>query len=131
MSTKQARSATGANTRRDKAGDRARDKAMGHRLQRMRSQSHVDSHDSDGMAAFDRRDVSLDCGWGRLIFAQTFSNRTALVDALVEDQLAARRGKSAQLQPAVAAGEEGKKGRRAVHPPAVEPARDCCIAVTR
>ena len=71
-----------ASQRRDKSRDKARDKAMGHRLQRMRSQSHIESQEADPLAAFDRRDVSLDCGWGRLIFAQTFSDRFQLVEAL-------------------------------------------------
>lgn len=56
---------------------------LGHRLQRMRQQSWKKPirqllNDHPSM----QRNVALDCGWGRLLFAQTFDSSAALVDAL-------------------------------------------------
>ncbi len=41
------------------------------------------SHDGDGDE--DRRCVAVDCGWGRLLFAQTYESNEELVDALREE----------------------------------------------
>ncbi|MEO6270545.1 MAG: N-acetylglutaminylglutamine synthetase, partial [Lautropia sp.] len=56
---------------------------LGHRLQRMRQQSWKKPirqllKDDPSM----QHNVALDCGWGRLLFAQTFDSSAALVDAL-------------------------------------------------
>ena len=55
---------------------------LGHRLQRMRQQGWKKPvrqlMDQRPM----QRNVALDCGWGRLLFAQTFDSPAALVQAL-------------------------------------------------
>ncbi len=59
------------------------DKALGHRLLRLRNESmkpRFDRHESG--AEVQATDVAVDCGWGRLIFAQTFETNQSLVDAL-------------------------------------------------
>ena len=33
-----------------------------------------------------RRDVSLDCGWGRLVFAQTFTDTSDVIGLLGDEQ---------------------------------------------
>ena len=56
---------------------------LGHRLQRMRQQGWqqpIHRLADDGSAM--QRDVALDCGWGRLLFGQTFESPAALIDAL-------------------------------------------------
>jgi GNAT-family acetyltransferase (TIGR03103 family) len=67
----------GARPRRGSHGNR-----LGHRLQRMRQQGWQQAVHrlTDGPAM--ARNVALDCGWGRLLFAQTFESPAALVDAL-------------------------------------------------
>ncbi|WP_344359675.1 hypothetical protein, partial [Brachybacterium phenoliresistens] len=64
-----------------------RDKALGHRLQRMRTQSMkpVIAQSRDGEEAM-KKNVVLDCGWGRLLFDQTFEDKTELINALREEQ---------------------------------------------
>ena len=54
-----------------------------HRLQRLRQQGWQQPvrHPSGAAADF-VRDVALDCGWGRLLFGQTFESPAAMVDAL-------------------------------------------------
>lgn len=58
------------------------DKALAHRLKRMRAES---LQPFAGTAAVPREAASVDCGWGRLIFAQTFSEADDLVDALRQE----------------------------------------------
>ncbi len=56
---------------------------LGHRLQRLRQhgwQPSVQGHASG--AAPMEGNVALDCGWGRLLFGQTFDSPAALVQAL-------------------------------------------------
>lgn len=63
-------------------------KAFSHRLTRLRTpesagfyQEHAHGHDKAGSE--DRKqDVVVDCGWGRLLFAQTFETNEAIVEAL-------------------------------------------------
>ena len=55
------------------------EKALGHRLKRLRAKSTMPT--SSPM----RSNVALDCGWGRLIFAQTFEDSAAIVSALREE----------------------------------------------
>jgi GNAT-family acetyltransferase (TIGR03103 family) len=58
--------------------------AVAHRLKRMRANSRPIGHSPDGVAE-PRKSASVDCGWGRLIFAQTFSSPQDLVDVLREE----------------------------------------------
>lgn len=66
--------------------------AMEYRLKRMRDQSLQGSvkgaQDSDGNAL--PANVVVDCGWGRLAFAQTFETVDALVDVLRSEESAKR-----------------------------------------
>lgn len=67
-------------------GNSRSDKALGHRLRRFRSQSMKPpmTHRAEGKDM--RRSAVLDCGWGRLLFAQTFPDQEKLVDALREER---------------------------------------------
>jgi GNAT-family acetyltransferase (TIGR03103 family) len=59
------------------------DKALGHRLRRLRNESmkpRIDMHEN-GPEKEDK-DVAVDCGWGRLLFAQTFETNQKLVEAM-------------------------------------------------
>ncbi|MDP2121858.1 MAG: N-acetylglutaminylglutamine synthetase [Hoeflea sp.] len=61
--------------------------AFAHRLIRMREQGlkpPVPPHGEE--AARMTKEVALDCGWGRLVFAQTFDNPEAMVSALSSEQ---------------------------------------------
>jgi GNAT-family acetyltransferase (TIGR03103 family) len=63
-----------------------RDKALGHRLKRLRQQSMqppINENGTDGNAV--RSDVTLDCGWGRLVFSQTFADSRSIMDALEDE----------------------------------------------
>lgn len=53
-------------------------KALAHRLKRL----HARSMGPAAGAEAPKRSASVDCGWGRLIFAQTFEEPSALVEAL-------------------------------------------------
>ncbi|MDN2565866.1 N-acetylglutaminylglutamine synthetase [Aquibium sp. A9E412] len=76
--------------RHDDAGARAKgrgDRAIRHRLQRLRSESMKptigaphERPDSEQPKA-----VSLDLGWGRLLFAQTFEDNVSIAEALHEE----------------------------------------------
>ncbi|MVA99469.1 N-acetylglutaminylglutamine synthetase [Nitratireductor sp. CAU 1489] len=62
------------------------DKALGHRLKRLRADSlkppiAQGEGDKDAM----REAVALDCGWGRLLFAQTFPDNESIIAALEEE----------------------------------------------
>jgi GNAT-family acetyltransferase (TIGR03103 family) len=54
-------------------------KALGHRLKRLRAES--------GRVPISpvRPNVALDCGWGRLIFCQTFDDSAAILEALRDE----------------------------------------------
>ena len=63
---------------------RRRRAALGHRLRRMREQglkpplpAKAAHHGPEGETS-----ASIDCGWGRLLFGQTFQSPLALVEAL-------------------------------------------------
>lgn len=56
--------------------------AYGQRLKRMRDESLV----PPGRSASAESDACIDCGWGRLIFAQTFADNRRLIDALRAEQ---------------------------------------------
>jgi GNAT-family acetyltransferase (TIGR03103 family) len=55
--------------------------AYAHRMQRLRGQ---------GPARGRKREATLDCGWGRLIFGQTFDDPARLAAALLEEDLERR-----------------------------------------
>nr|WP_241095067.1 N-acetylglutaminylglutamine synthetase [Marinicauda algicola] len=62
--------------------------AVQHRLKRMRDQAMKDPVTKGEKRYAERVDTNavLDCGWGRLIFGQTFTDPQALVDCLREEQ---------------------------------------------
>lgn len=73
--------------KKDEAAQRAHrgrsDKALGHRLKRMRSEAVTPTPPSgEGGADEQHESVALDLGWGRLLFAQTFPSNAALVEAM-------------------------------------------------
>lgn len=58
------------------------DRALDHRLRRLRVNS-IEKPIDDGPSGDAARDPAiLDCGWGRLLFAQTFRDSAQLIDAL-------------------------------------------------
>ena len=61
-------------------------KAVTHRLNRLRTHTQP-GRDAEGSRASGgaKRDVVLDCGWGRLLFAQTFSDDEKLLSELREE----------------------------------------------
>ncbi|MEO3386315.1 N-acetylglutaminylglutamine synthetase [Mesorhizobium sp. CAU 1741] len=61
------------------------DKALAHRLKRMRAESLQPFQGSAPGDAASQEAASVDCGWGRLIFAQTFSEAEDLLDALRQE----------------------------------------------
>ena len=61
------------------------DKALDHRLRRLRVHGLRTPIDAGG-AEKRAESVVLDCGWGRLLFAQTFASNAALVEALHKEQ---------------------------------------------
>jgi regulator of extracellular matrix RemA (YlzA/DUF370 family) len=71
-------------------------KALSHRLTRLRTpesagfyQEH--SHGANKLEADSRQhNVTLDCGWGRLLFAQTFDSNQAIVNAMRAEAPASR-----------------------------------------
>ena len=58
-----------------------------HRLERSRSANtgSVESGASAGHRSTARENAVVDCGWGRLIFAQTFPELSRLADSLREE----------------------------------------------
>ncbi|WP_157017051.1 N-acetylglutaminylglutamine synthetase [Mesorhizobium xinjiangense] len=62
------------------------DKALGYRLKRLRSESMKPpiTHVEDGESEM-RSSVAIDCGWGRVLFAQTFPDNHSLVEALARE----------------------------------------------
>jgi GNAT-family acetyltransferase (TIGR03103 family) len=60
------------------------EKPLDHRLRRLRVhalRSPIDNRHSEPT----RKSVVLDCGWGRLLFAQTFDSNASIVEALREE----------------------------------------------
>lgn len=77
--------------RRSAAAERGRtDKALGHRLRRMRNETMNPIAQHDQAAAAPKPNASIDCGWGRLHFCQTYDDNEAIVDALREEGPARR-----------------------------------------
>ncbi|HEV7416297.1 MAG TPA: N-acetylglutaminylglutamine synthetase, partial [Tianweitania sediminis] len=63
------------------------ERALDHRLKRLRGYSMnpmPEGYPEQGQPS--RGSVVLDCGWGRLIFAQTFGSNEEIVDALRQEQ---------------------------------------------
>ncbi|WP_187972231.1 N-acetylglutaminylglutamine synthetase [Aquibium microcysteis] len=59
------------------------ERALGHRLKRLRTESQkppIGPH--AGEAGPTRHSVALDCGWGRLLFSQTYPDNPSIIDAL-------------------------------------------------
>ncbi|MFN3834388.1 MAG: N-acetylglutaminylglutamine synthetase [Glycocaulis sp.] len=69
-----------------------RARAVGHRLKRMRDQSMKApiARNEGGAEGGPKADAVLDCGWGRLAFAQTFSSAGVLVETLRGEESAKR-----------------------------------------
>lgn len=70
----------------------SRRNALGHRLKRMREQSapaSLPGADDSARQALPKN-VVVDCGWGRLAFAQTFDSIADLVDVLRHEESAKR-----------------------------------------
>lgn len=65
-------------TKENRSGRARADKAVAHRLRRLRAETTKLAMGGDEP----RSAASVDCGWGRLIFAQTFDDPAALVDLL-------------------------------------------------
>ncbi|WEX08217.1 N-acetylglutaminylglutamine synthetase [Chelativorans sp. AA-79] len=61
------------------------DKALDHRLRRLRAQSKAPIEKTADGAEPMLRSVALDCGWGRLIFAQTYPSNEEIIEALREE----------------------------------------------
>ncbi|MCO6389817.1 N-acetylglutaminylglutamine synthetase [Aliihoeflea aestuarii] len=77
--------------RRSVAAERGRtDKALGHRLRRMRNETMNPIAQHDQAAADPKPNASIDCGWGKLHFCQTYESNDALIDALREEGPARR-----------------------------------------
>jgi GNAT-family acetyltransferase (TIGR03103 family) len=63
------------------------EKPLDHRLRRLRVHSmNAPIDDAAAGAEPPRKSAVLDCGWGRLLFAQTFPDNAALVDSLRREQ---------------------------------------------
>lgn len=73
-----------------KQSSKPRRQFLTHRLRRMRAQGlkpMVESGPSEGEAFEEMdREAELDCGWGRLLFSQTFSSPQALAEALSQER---------------------------------------------
>jgi len=60
--------------------------AYAHRMQRLRDQLETPSASAAASDGVDpRRDATLDCGWGRLLFGQTFEDPAKLAATLLEE----------------------------------------------
>ncbi|NVP58662.1 N-acetylglutaminylglutamine synthetase [Mycoplana rhizolycopersici] len=66
-------------------------KAVSHRLKQLRTRAqpgrHVGRPETSGQQ---KKDVVLDCGWGRLVFAQTFSDDETLLSELRDEAPSSR-----------------------------------------
>lgn len=67
-----------------KSGTSRGERPLDHRLQRLRVNSMKEQ--PGGERTVRSEDVTLDCGWGRLLFAQTFTSDAALVAALRDER---------------------------------------------
>lgn len=54
--------------------------AVSHRLKRLRTQARPGQHLGPAETSTTRKDVTLDCGWGRLLFSQTFDDAALLCE---------------------------------------------------
>ena len=69
-----------------KSGASRADRPLDHRLRRLRVHSMKEQPGSDDRAPVEQESVILDCGWGRLLFAQTFRSDDALIEALRDER---------------------------------------------
>jgi GNAT-family acetyltransferase (TIGR03103 family) len=67
-----------------KASSSRTEKPLDHRLRRLRAHA-LRAPIDNGHSAPMRKSVVLDCGWGRLLFAQTFDSNASIVEALREE----------------------------------------------
>lgn len=65
----------------DPPAHRRAERSAHHRLEKMRAQS-LTAGPTDPSAEGAERNVAVDCGWGRVLFAQTFEGTERLVEAL-------------------------------------------------
>lgn len=66
------------------------DRALDHRLRRLRVHSMQEPIEIRPAADLERKPVVLDCGWGRLLFSQTFRDNAELVETLRSEELGQR-----------------------------------------
>lgn len=62
------------------------ERALGHRLKRLRTESQkppIGHHPGESTPT--RQSVALDCGWGRLIFSQTYPDNASIIGALAQE----------------------------------------------
>jgi GNAT-family acetyltransferase (TIGR03103 family) len=59
--------------------------AYAHRMQRLRGQLEVPASGATADGDEPRRNATLDCGWGRLLFGQTFEDPGTLATTLLEE----------------------------------------------
>jgi GNAT-family acetyltransferase (TIGR03103 family) len=59
--------------------------AYAHRMQRLRDQLEVPASGATADGEEPHRNATLDCGWGRLLFGQTFEDPGTLATALLEE----------------------------------------------
>ena len=68
--------------RAERKRERSPNQAYGHRVERLRGESLKPPVAMHGKP-FEHANAVLDCGWGRLLFAQTFESTKALVESIV------------------------------------------------
>lgn len=71
-------------------GNGRSERALDHRLKRLRAQAKAPIEQSGSGAEPMRRSVALDCGWGRLIFAQTFATNEDIIETLRKEEASQR-----------------------------------------
>lgn len=67
-------------------GNGRSERALDHRLKRLRAQAKAPIEQAGSGAEPMRRSVALDCGWGRLIFAQTFATNEDIIETLRKEE---------------------------------------------
>lgn len=67
-------------------GNGRSERALDHRLRRLRAQAKAPIEQAGSGAEPMRRSVALDCGWGRLIFAQTFATNEDIIETLRKEE---------------------------------------------
>jgi GNAT-family acetyltransferase (TIGR03103 family) len=67
-------------------GNGRSERSLDHRLRRLRAQAKAPIEQIGSGAELMRRSVALDCGWGRLIFAQTFGTNEDIIESLRKEE---------------------------------------------